>query len=149
MLCYAIKAEGSPKVGVVGFCMGGALAMGSLPSRDIACAAPFYGVNFGLFSPEQVADKPVQGHFGENDTMEGFSDAATAKKLEESLQAAGNQHAQIFLYPGVGHAFMNDSPAPFASYAERKDKMGFEAYDEAQAKIAWGRLVEFFQTHLK
>ena len=36
-----LKAEGSSKVGVVGFCMGGALAMGSLPSEDIACAAPF------------------------------------------------------------------------------------------------------------
>ena len=69
-----------------------------------ACAAD--GVNFGLFSPEQVAGKPVQGHFGAEDTMEGFSDPDTAKKLEESLRAAGNQHAQVFLYPRVGHAFM-------------------------------------------
>ena len=43
----------------------------------------------------------------------------------------------------------NESPAPFASYEERKEKMGFEAYDAAQAKLAWGRVVEFFQTHLK
>ena len=42
----------------------------------------------------------------------------------------------------------NESPAPFASFEERKEKMGFEAYDATQAKLAWGRLVEFFHAHL-
>ena len=37
----AHEATTGEAVGVVGFCMGGALAMGSLPSEDIACAAPF------------------------------------------------------------------------------------------------------------
>ena len=45
-----LKKTGSPRVGVVGFCMGGALALGALAaSDDILVGAPFYGVNFGLF----------------------------------------------------------------------------------------------------
>jgi carboxymethylenebutenolidase len=60
-----LKAEGSPKVGITGFCMGGALTMGALAaSPDISCGAPFYGVNFGLFEAAQLANKPVQAHFG-------------------------------------------------------------------------------------
>lgn len=46
-ICEAAKylrATGSPKVGAIGFCMGGALTLiGAQHSDDIACAAPFYG----------------------------------------------------------------------------------------------------------
>jgi carboxymethylenebutenolidase len=56
-----LKAEGSPTVGITGFCMGGALCMGGLAkSPDIKCGAPFYGVNFGLFDCAALKDKPVQ-----------------------------------------------------------------------------------------
>jgi len=144
-----LKAEGSPTVGVTGFCMGGALAMGAVAaSPDISCAAPFYGVNFGLFEPSALASKPVQGHFGMEDKMEGFSDPETGKKLETVLRAAG-ANADVYLYEGVGHAFMNPSSAPFASFDERRDKMGFPAYDPAQAELAWGRLFDFFAKHLR
>jgi len=144
-----LKAEGSPQVGVVGFCMGGALAMGALAaSKDITCGAPFYGVNFGLFDAAQLTHKPVQGHFGQLDAMEGFSDPATGKKLQEELRAAGNQHAEVFLYDGVGHAFMNESPAPFRTFDERKDALGFPPYSPETAQTAWARLLDFFGTHL-
>ena len=44
-----LKATGAPKVGIAGFCMGGALTMGALAaSDDITCGAPFYGVNCKL-----------------------------------------------------------------------------------------------------
>ena len=67
-----LKKTGSPAVGVVGFCMGGALALGALAaSDDIVAGAPFYGVNFGLFDAKTLK-KPVQGHFGALDAMEGF-----------------------------------------------------------------------------
>eukprot|EP00967_Tisochrysis_lutea_P091200 scaffold130818_cov32-Tisochrysis_lutea.AAC.2 len=56
-----LKSEGSPAIGITGFCMGGALTMGGLAkSPDIKCAAPFYGVNFGLFDCATLKDKPVQ-----------------------------------------------------------------------------------------
>jgi carboxymethylenebutenolidase len=63
------------QVGVTGFCMGGALTLASavrVPGIDAAVA--FYGT-----PPPELADPteskvPVQAHFGEEDTMKGFSD---------------------------------------------------------------------------
>jgi|EP00908_Phaeocystis_cordata_P008120 carboxymethylenebutenolidase len=144
-----LKQEGAPAVGITGFCMGGALTMGALAaSPDLTCGAPFYGVNFGLFEASQLASKPVQGHFGAEDTMAGFADPETGKKLEAELKAAGGS-AEVFIYPGVGHAFMNESPAPYESFEKRKEAMGFPAYDAAQAELAWGRLFGFLEAHLK
>ena len=80
--------------------------------------------------------------------MEGFSDPETGKKLAAKLTAAGNADAETFIYEGVGHAFMNDSPAPYASFEEREKTMGFPSYDAAQAGAAWGRLLGFFGKHL-
>ena len=98
-----LKQEGAPAVGITGFCMGGALTLGALAaSPDLKCGVPFYGANFGLFEPAQLAGKPVQGHFGEKDAMEGFSDPPTAQKLQADLRAAGNAAAEVFIYPGVG-----------------------------------------------
>ncbi|KAL3900614.1 MAG: hypothetical protein SGPRY_012430, partial [Prymnesium sp.] len=117
-------------------------------SPDISCGASFYGVNFGLFESEQLKSKPVQGHFGAEDSMMGFSDPETAKKLESVLKEGGNAQAEVFIYDGVGHAFMNSDPAPFKSFEERKEKLGFPPYDAAQSELAWGRLVTFFTNNL-
>ena len=145
-----LKETGSPRVGVVGFCMGGALTMGALAaSKDLSCGQPFYGVNFGLFEPAQLVDKPVLGHFGALDAMDGFSDPATGQKLERELLDAGNKNAAVHIYEGVGHAFMNASPSPFATFDERKEKLGFPPYDAAQADLAWERLFDFFARWLK
>ncbi|KAJ1454852.1 dienelactone hydrolase [Pelagophyceae sp. CCMP2097] len=143
-----LKAEGSSKVGIIGFCMGGALAVGSLAAHaDITCGAPFYGVNFGLFQPEQLANKPVSGHFGSADAMAGFSDAPTAAKLAEMLK--GNAQSQIYMYEGAGHAFMNETPQPYASFEARTAAMGMPAFDKATADVAWDRVIGFFGEHLK
>ena len=147
-----LKREGSPKVGIVGFCMGSALCLGAAAaSADIVCAAPFYGVNYELFKPEDLLGKPVQGHVGQKDGLEGFSDMNTMGMLENKLRAAGNSNAEVFVYEGVGHAFMNESPAPFADFTARQAKMGdgFPPYDPKQAEFAWSRLVAFFDKHLK
>ena len=81
--------------------------------------------------------------------MEGFSDPDTGRRLEKELRAVGNADANVFIYDGVGHGFMNSDPAPFASFEERKEKMGFPSYDPAQAELAWTRLTSFFEAHLK
>jgi len=143
------QVEKSPKVGVVGFCMGGALTLGALAaSADIECGAPFYGVNGQLFECSALAAKPVQGHFGEKDAMTGFSDPATGKKLEADLKAAGNKDAECFVYEGVGHAFMNETPAPYESFEARTAAMGMPPYDKTQAELAWSRMLDFFKKHL-
>ena len=130
--------------------VGVALTLGALAaSKDLSCGAPFYGVNWNLFEAHELKYKAVQAHFGAEDKMEGFSDISAAKKLHAELLGVTNEYAEVYVYPKVGHAFMNESPAPFASFEERKEKMGFPPYDAEQAELAWTRLFEFFGKHLK
>ena len=148
-LSATLRAEGSPKVGVVGFCMGGALTLGAASKAPFDAAAPFYGVNFDLLDAAALKDTPVQGHFGKLDEMVGFSDPTAAAQLEAVLKAAGNDAVECHLYDGVGHAFMNASPAPFATFDAREEALGFPAHDPTAAETAWTRLFAFLGEHLK
>ena len=146
---YLKTVEGCPKVGITGFCMGGALALAGLAhSDDIAAAAPFYGLPKAQLCDRSTVKKPVQGHYGGEDKMKGFSDPEAALAAEATLKAAGSD-AQFFVYAGVGHAFMNDQPAPYDSFEAREAAMGFPPYNEQQAALAWERLQAFFAKHLK
>mmetsp|Transcript_16091 Transcript_16091/g.46938 ORF Transcript_16091/g.46938 Transcript_16091/m.46938 type:complete len:576 (+) Transcript_16091:46-1773(+) len=151
-ICHAatfLKVEGCTRVGVVGWCMGGALALaGASHCDDIACVAPFYGVNFQLLTAEGLA-KPTQAHFGWEDTMVGLSDPESAKQLAEALADADNDDGVVHLYERVGHGFMNEDPAPFESFEERRAKMGMPPYDAEQAELAWSRLFDFLGAHLR
>lgn len=145
-----LKDTGSPAVGCIGFCMGGALCLiGAQHSEAIACAAPFYGTPDPSICQTEKISKPIQAHFGELDTMAGFSDPAAAKKLEENLKAAGGAESTVFSYPGVGHAFMNSLPEPFDSFEARKETTGMVPPIEEQTALAWKRVLEFFEKHLK
>jgi len=103
---------GCESVGVIGFCMGGALTVAAsttIGAPVFSCGAVFYGC-----PPLELADPskckiPQQGHFGMKDNMEGFSDPNTAGKLEEAWKQAGIEY-EMHMYPNVGHAFMNDLP---------------------------------------
>lgn len=150
-----LKSERSPKVGIVGFCMGGAITFAGLASSsDICCAVTFLsngallGVSPETLDVDMLADKPVQGHFGAADAGSYLPDATTARLLEERLRAAGNPDATIFVYDDLGHSFMNESPYPFSSFAEREVELGVPVYDAKQASLAWSRLFEFLGWHL-
>jgi dienelactone hydrolase len=70
-----LRAEGAPKVGSIGFCMGGALSLAAAQHAEINAAVPFYGTpQPGICQPENVK-APVQFHFGALDEFSGFSDA--------------------------------------------------------------------------
>ncbi|KAH6827107.1 alpha/beta-Hydrolases superfamily protein [Perilla frutescens var. hirtella] len=130
-----LKANGSKKVGVTGYCMGGALAIASsvlVPGVDAVVA--FYGVPSPELADPAKAKAPVQAHFGELDSFVGFSDPKTGKALEEKLKASGVPH-EVYIYPGIGHAFMNCSPEG----AERRKKMGMHDEDAAAVELAWNR----------
>ena len=84
-------------------------------------AVTFYGVNFEFFDANDLAEKPVQAHFGQRDIMEGFSDPQTGQKLLNELRGADNEESHAFIYKDCGHSFMNWDPVrPPARLAERK-----------------------------
>ena len=147
-----LQSEGSPRVGVVGFCMGGALTLIVASKAEaaalVACAASFYGVPGADACDLGTIACPLQAHFGEEDTLEGFSDPSAAKRLEDALTSAGDKRFEILRYPRVGHAFLNDLPEPFADFDAREKAQGFPPRDEAVVAEAWANLEKFFDEHL-
>lgn len=137
-----LKQQGSPTVGVMGFCMGGALSMAAtIACDDIVCGVPFYGIcDTSLADPAMLA-KPMQAHFGELDTLEGFSNPAAVDSLEEKLQASGFTGFEILRYSGVGHAFMNDLDKDFDSLNGK--------HRQTTADSAWENVFSFLSSHLK
>ncbi len=118
------------KVGLTGFCMGGAVTIvGAVRIPELSAAVCFYGV-----PPESVAAPkdirvPIQLHFAEHDD---WCTPTLVNDLEKKLKVAGKQF-ELYRYPGH-HAFMN---------SDRK-----QVYDDASARQAWDRMVTFFRQHL-
>ncbi|KAJ9176883.1 hypothetical protein P3X46_012151 [Hevea brasiliensis] len=139
-----LKANGSKKVGVTGFCMGGALSIASsvlVPEVDAVVA--FYGVPTSELADPAQAKAPVQGHFGELDNFVGFSDVTAAKALEEKLKASGIPY-EVHIYPGNAHAFMNRSDEG----VKRRKSMGMPDEDEAAVELAWSRFKTWMTRYL-
>ncbi|MDQ1466501.1 MAG: carboxymethylenebutenolidase [Actinomycetota bacterium] len=121
-------------VGVVGFCMGGALALwlATLRPERVRAVAPFYGVvGWPATQPDwsRLAG-PVQGHYAEND--DSAAPAAVAKFADE-LRALGKE-VEIFTYPGTQHAFTNHHRA--------------EVYDAKATALAFDRAKAFLRANL-
>ncbi len=128
------RRSGRDSVGVVGFCMGGGLALVlacQRPDAVKACVA-FYGViPWPDAQPDySKLDAAVLVHVAEKDQM--FSPEAAAG-LEARLSELGKQ-AQFHLYAGADHAFFNDT---------RPD-----VHDAAAAELAWGRTLELLHAQL-
>jgi carboxymethylenebutenolidase len=118
-------------VGVVGFCMGGQLALlASTRNRRIGAVVDCYGIHPNVKLDLSKLEAPVLGIFAERDE---FVPPEAVRKLEAGLRAAGKR-CSFTLFPGVGHAFLNDS---------RPD-----AYDAAAAERAWGMIVSFLRAEL-
>lgn len=122
----------SQTVGVVGFCMGGQLALATAcASPKIGACVDFYGVHEKVTLDFSALSAPVLGLFGENDS---FVSPEVARKLENDIRSAGKQ-IEINIYPGADHAFFNDS---------RPD-----AYNADAANDAWDRTLRFFRQHVR
>ena len=88
-------------LGYVGFCMGGKLAWLTATRTDVACAVGYYGMGIEhlLHESENLKGRLVL-HFAEND---GYCDASARAQISQHL--AANDKAEIYVYPGVDHAF--------------------------------------------
>ena len=118
------------KVGFTGFCWGGAMTnQVAVNSPDLNAAVPYYGRQPATEDVAKIK-APVLAHYAGNDP--GINAGIEAFEAELKKQ---NKEYQIFIYEGAGHAFNNDSNP--------------ERYNEAAAKLAWGRTVEFFKEKLK
>jgi len=118
-------------VGVIGFCMGGQLALlAGTRNRRIGAVVDCYGIHPNVMLELKDLAAPVLGIFAERD---GFVPPAAVKKLEADLRAAGKRPA-FTIFPGVDHAFLNDT---------RPD-----VYDAAAAERAWGMIVSFLRAEL-
>ncbi|MGP0110007.1 MAG: dienelactone hydrolase family protein [Acidimicrobiales bacterium] len=129
-----IRRTGRSQVGVIGFCMGGGLALVLATQRPGAVKAvvPAYGViPWADARPDYSRlDAAVLGHAAEQDD---FFTPDAARALEAELRGLGKD-VEFHHYPGVGHAFFND---------ERP-----EAYDHDSAELLWDRTVAFFRERL-
>ncbi|GGE69608.1 dienelactone hydrolase family protein [Massilia psychrophila] len=120
--------NGNGKVGVVGFCWGGGIANYlATVMPDLAAAVPFYGVQAPAVDAAKI-EAPLMVHDAEKDERI----RAGWPAYEAALKAAGVRY-QYFVYAGTEHGFNNDTTP---------------RYDEAAAKLAWQRTVDFFKKHL-
>jgi carboxymethylenebutenolidase len=128
----ALHAHGAKgKLGVVGFCMGGQLALYTacaVPDEIGACV-DFYGIHPKVKPQFEQLKAPVLLIFGEKDPS---VTPANGKEMARAIQSVGKQ-AEVKVYAG-GHAFFNDTRP--------------EAYNEASAKQAWKDTLAFFKAHL-
>lgn len=124
-----LKARGG-KVGIVGFCMGGSVALiAAVHVPEIDAAVPFYGLAPDDVAPPGAIRVPLQGHFA---NLDDHWTPALVGAFEAKLRDAGKTF-EIHRYD-ARHAFMN---------ADRKN-----VYDEAAAELAWGRCVGFLRRQL-
>ena len=132
-----LKAR-SGKVGVTGFCLGGALtvlAAVNVPEADA-------GVIWYGFPPLEYVDAPkikapLLGHFAVEDVPFPI---ATVDTLEETLRAAGVRF-EFHRYQAK-HAFANETLV-----GDRKLPMA--EYNAPAAELAWTRTLQFFGRHLR
>lgn len=130
MATLRASPQSNGKIGIVGFCMGGAMAFAAAVAVDgLSCAVPFYGIPVEAYFDPTKVQVPIQAHFAKTD---GWAKPELAAEFRDGVIAAGGT-MEVFVYD-AGHAFMRASdPA---------------VYDEEAAKLAWSRAVAFLKTHL-
>ena len=113
------------RVGAVGFCWGGTLAF-LCATRLSLPAVAYYGARSVPFLDEK-AGAPLMFHFGADDPSIPAHDIDLHRQKQPG--------AQVFVYPGTGHAFNRDvDPKVFNAEA---------------AQRAWQRTLDFFETQLR
>jgi carboxymethylenebutenolidase len=134
----ASRDDCTGRVGVIGFCMGGAIAVLVSP-EGFDVAAPNYGD-----VPKNAAERlrgacPMVASYGAKDfTMKG-----RAERLEAALTALGVEH-DVKEYPGAKHGFLFEHTGK-----TRFTSPWMVEFDPKSADDAWRRIFAYFDKHLK
>lgn len=122
----------STKYGVVGFCMGGALAQyaATYDAANVGAAVSFYG-GFKQVAPRwEDLQAPLLLIYGEDDKA---VPPEHGRELQAKLEKLG-KNAELVIYPNANHAFFNDTRP--------------EVHNPSAAADAWKRTVDLFRRHL-
>ena len=116
------------KTGILGFSMGASwsLALAARQPDEVGAVALFYGSGQPDFGRLQAR---VIGHFSDVDEWEPYDQT---RQVEQKMKSAGVE-ANFYVYPGVGHWFVEE---------DRPE------YDPAAARLAWKRTFEFLRDSL-
>ncbi len=121
--------EQSPKVAVMGFCMGGALTIAAaVHVHEVDAAVCFYGIPPKDFADPAKIRVPFQGHFANQDD---WCTPTAVDDLEKTLKATPVEH-ELYRYDAA-HAFFNERSA---------------AYNLAAADLAWERMTGFLKREI-
>jgi carboxymethylenebutenolidase len=117
------------KVGVIGFCWGGAMTnQVAVHSADVAAAVPYYGSQPSEEDAAKIQAPLLLQYAGNDERINaGIAD------YEAALQAAGVDYT-MHVYEGANHAFNNDTNEA--------------RYNKEAADLAWSRTIEFLKQHL-
>ena len=121
----------SGKIGSVGFCFGGRMALMLGIRRPLDAVCTFYGGGMQtIFGQMSSLRAPVLGLFGDADQS---IPVGTVEQFDKLLDTLGLEH-EIIVYPNSGHAFFRDSDP--------------NVYKPIAAKDAWEQVKRFFAKHL-
>lgn len=131
-----LKSTGSTKVGVIGFCMGGALAMlATMQVSEFDAAVVYYGHTSPEAGDPGMIQIPIQGHWAIHDE---FFKIERVDDIERRLKEGGVP-LEFYRYDAK-HGFHNPNEVGNA---------GLGHYNESYAKLSWQRTVDFFKKYLE
>ena len=118
------------KIGVVGFCWGGGMVNQlAVSAPDLTAGVAYYGVAPPLDQVANIKAALILNYAGLDDRVN-----ATRPAYEAALKNAGISYT-AYVYEGANHAFNDDT--------------NVARYNEAAAKLAWQRTLDFFNAKLK